>query len=88
MHDKAQEMDDLDQKLRDRDALIAQYQNELGNLEEQRRLEEEAKRRREQLERERRKWYIPVKGDKVDELMATHLNNCMHYVPVSRMDEG
>jgi hypothetical protein len=37
---------------------------------------------------EPRKWYIPVKGDPIDEMMAKHLNECPYYVPVKRMAEG
>jgi hypothetical protein len=37
---------------------------------------------------EPRKWYIPVKGDPIDEMMAKYLNECPYYVPVKRLGEG
>lgn len=37
---------------------------------------------------EPRKWYIPVKGDAIDEMMAKYLNECPYYVPVKRLGEG
>ncbi len=37
---------------------------------------------------ESRKWYIPVKGYAVDEMMAGHLNKCPTYVAVIRQAEG
>lgn len=37
---------------------------------------------------EPRKWYIPVKGDAVDEMMAKYLNECPYFVPVKRLGEG
>ena len=37
---------------------------------------------------ETRKWYIPVKGDATDEMMAKYLNDCPYYVPVKRLGEG
>jgi hypothetical protein len=57
------------------------------DIEERKRLEEEERRRRELEEAkkpETRKWYIPVKGDAVDEMMAKYLNECEYYVPVKR----
>ena len=60
-------------------------------MEERRRLEEEERRRREleaMKKPETRKWYIPVKGDATDEMMAKYLNECAYYVPVKRLGEG
>ena len=61
-------------------------------MEERRRREEEERRRRElealMAKPEPRKWYIPVKGDAVDEMMAKYLNDCSYYVPVKRLGEG
>jgi hypothetical protein len=37
---------------------------------------------------EPRKWYIPVKGDPIDEMMAKYLNECLYFVPVKRLGEG
>ena len=37
---------------------------------------------------EPRKWYIPMKGDAVDEMIAKFLNDCPYYVPVKRMGDG
>ena len=37
---------------------------------------------------EPRKWYIPIKGDPIDEMMAKYLNECPYYVPVKRLGEG
>ncbi len=63
----------------------------MRDIEERNRLEEEERRRRE-LEalnaKQDRKWYIPVKGDAVDEMMAKYLNECAYYVPVRRLGEG
>ncbi len=62
------------------------------DIEEKKRLEEEERRRRELEEQKKvpepRKWYIPVKGDPVDEMMAKYLNECEYYVPVKRQAEG
>lgn len=62
-------------------------QKELLDIEERKRLEDEERRRKEleeQKKPEPRKWYIPVKGDPVDEMMAKFLNECDFYVPVKR----
>jgi len=37
---------------------------------------------------EPRKWYIPVKGDPIDEMMAKYLNECQYFVPVKRLGDG
>lgn len=37
---------------------------------------------------EPRKWYIPLKGDAIDEMMAKYLNECDFFVPVKRLGEG
>jgi hypothetical protein len=62
-------------------------EKELADLEERKRLEDEERRRRE-MQPEPRKWYIPLKGDPIDEMMAKYLNECPHYVPVKRLGEG
>jgi len=60
------------------------------DIDERKRLEEEERRRREleAMKPEPRKWYIPVKGDPIDEMMAKYLNECPYYVPVKRLGEG
>lgn len=78
--------------IKSKDHLIKQLQDELMDIEERKRREEEERRRRE-LEAamnkpEPRKWYIPVKGDPIDEMMAKYLNECPYYVPVKRLGEG
>ena len=77
--------------IKNKDKLIYQLKHELGDLEERKRLEEEERRRRE-LEAmnkpEPRKWYVPLKGDAIDEMMAKYLNECPYYVPVKRLGEG
>lgn len=78
--------------IKQKDKLIQQLQQELYDIDERKRLEEEERRRRE-LEAlmnkpEPRKWYIPVKGDAIDEMMAKYLNECPYYVPVKRLGEG
>jgi hypothetical protein len=72
--------------------LIRQLQDELSDIEEKKRKEEEERKRRE-LEAilakpEPRKWYIPVKGDPIDEMMSKYLNECPYYVPVKRLGDG
>ena len=54
---------------------------------------EEERRRREEEERKYRTVpikvkYIPVKGDRVDELMAAYMNNFDLDVPIQRLGEG
>lgn len=72
--------------------LIKQLQDELLDIEEKKRREEEERRRREleaaMAKPEPRKWYIPVKGDPIDEMMAKYLNECPYYVPVKRLGDG
>lgn len=72
--------------------LIKQLQDELLDIEERKRREEEERRRREleaaMAKPEPRKWYIPVKGDPIDEMMAKYLNECPYYVPVKRLGDG
>lgn len=67
-------------------------EQELLDLEEKKRLEEEERRRRElealMAKPEPRKWYIPMKGDPIDEMIAKFLNDCPYYVPVKRLAEG
>jgi hypothetical protein len=62
------------------------------DIAERKRREEEERRRRElealMAKPEPRKWYIPVKGDAIDEMMAKYLNECPYYVPVKRLGEG
>ena len=89
---KEGECQDLEEIIRQKDNLLAQLQQELLDIEERKRREEEERRRRE-LEAlmnkpEPRKWYIPVKGDATDEMMAKYLNECPYYVPVKRLGEG
>lgn len=77
--------------IRGKDKLIGDLQRELEEEEERRRLEEEERLRREaELARlnQPRIWYIPVKGDLIDEMMAKYINACPHYVPVKRLGEG
>ena len=91
MAGKHGELSDLEEMIRNKDKLIYQLKHELGDLEERKRLEEEERRRRE-LEAmnkpEPRKWYVPLKGDAIDEMMAKYLNECPYYVPVKRLGEG
>jgi hypothetical protein len=67
-------------------------EKELYDIEERNRLEEEERRRRElellNAKPEPRKWYIPLKGDPIDEMMAKYLNECAYFVPVKRQGEG
>eukprot|EP00347_Sterkiella_histriomuscorum_P021445 403333951 len=86
------EITDLNDMIQQKDQLIRQLQDELMDIEEKKRREEEERRRRE-LEAamnkpEPRKWYIPVKGDPIDEMMAKYLNDCPYYVPVKRLGDG
>ena len=73
--------------------MMEELDQEFSDLEAKRKAEEEERRRRElealnNKEPKPRKWYVPVKGDPIDELMAKYLNACPHYVPVKRMSEG
>ncbi len=77
--------------IKQKDKLIQQLNQELYDIDERKRLEEEERRRREleaMKKPETRKWYIPVKGDAIDEMMAKYLNDCPYYVPVKRLGEG
>ena len=92
---KEGEIDDMNEIIKSKNSLITELEKELGDLEERRRLEEEEERRRRELEElerrkkmQQRKWYIPVKGDPIDEMMAKYLNECEYYVPVKRLGEG
>jgi len=71
---------------------LSDLEREMAELEERRRREEEERRRLAELakvpDNPKRKWYIPVKGDIIDETMAKYLNACPHYVPVKRLGEG
>ena len=78
-----------------RDIEIANLEQQLNDLYEQKKLEasEEERLRLEEEERLRRlpkpKFkYIPVKGDKVDEKMATYMNNFDMDVPMQRLGDG
>ena len=56
-------------------------------------MEEDERRRREEEDRKNRTApikvkYIPVKGDRVDELMAAYMNNFELDVPIQRLGEG
>ncbi len=70
---------------------MKKLESEIGDAESRRKLEEEERLRKERedaLANQKRKWYIPLKGDPVDEMMAKYLNACQHYVPVKRLGEG
>eukprot|EP00349_Pseudokeronopsis_sp_Brazil_P010500 CAMPEP_0202979630 /NCGR_PEP_ID=MMETSP1396-20130829/85725_1 /ASSEMBLY_ACC=CAM_ASM_000872 /TAXON_ID= /ORGANISM="Pseudokeronopsis sp., Strain Brazil" /LENGTH=212 /DNA_ID=CAMNT_0049719139 /DNA_START=1433 /DNA_END=2071 /DNA_ORIENTATION=+ len=84
------EINDLEEMINSKELLIDQLNKELLDLDEKRRREEEERRLRE-LEANKkpeRKWYIPLKGDAIDEMMAKYLNECDYYVPVKRLGEG
>lgn len=76
----------LKEELKGKEMTIKELQKELADLEEKRRREEEERNKKPVIEN--RKWYIPVKGDEVDEMMAKYLNECPHYVPVKRLGGG
>jgi hypothetical protein len=77
----------LKEELTSKQKTILELEKELIEMEERRRREEEERNRKPEPEPQR-KWYIPLKGDIVDEMMAKYLNNCPHYVPVKRLGEG
>ena len=54
--------------------------------EERRRLEDEMRRNLKQNQQKMK--YIPIKGDKVDELMAIYVNNFDLDVPIQRLGDG
>ena len=78
----------LQEELVQKDKNIAALQQEVQDLEEKRQREEDEKLRKRNIDEKERKWYAPVRGDTVDELMARYLNACPHYVPVKRLGEG
>ena len=81
----------MEEMIRQKDQLISQLQKELLDSEERKRLEEEQRKLKEAEENKKpepRKWYIPIRGDAVDEMMAKYLNECDFYVPVKRQSEG
>jgi len=65
-------------------------QQDVIDLEEQRRREMEDRRKEDaiKLANQPRRQYIPVKGDPVDEMMAKYINEAPYYVPVERIAEG
>lgn len=68
-------------------------QQELVNIETQKRLEVENAKKREveeiiQNANTPKKAYTAMRGDPVDELMARHINECHFYVPIERVSEG
>lgn len=83
------------EELKQREIDIANLEQELNDLYEQRKREasEEERLRLEEEERLRllpkpRVRYIPVKGDKVDEKMAVYMNNFDMDVPMQRLGDG
>lgn len=83
------------EELKQREIDIANLEQELNDLYEQRKREasEEERLRLEEEERLRllpkpRVRYIPVKGDKVDEKMAVYMNNIDMDVPMQRLGDG
>jgi hypothetical protein len=91
LRQKDGEIQDLEDMINSKDNLIKQLEHELLDMDERRRREEEERRQREldaMKKPEPRKWYIPLKGDAIDEMMAKYLNECDFYVPVKRLGEG
>eukprot|EP00350_Pseudokeronopsis_sp_OXSARD2_P005519 CAMPEP_0170553118 /NCGR_PEP_ID=MMETSP0211-20121228/10957_1 /TAXON_ID=311385 /ORGANISM="Pseudokeronopsis sp., Strain OXSARD2" /LENGTH=108 /DNA_ID=CAMNT_0010861253 /DNA_START=1505 /DNA_END=1831 /DNA_ORIENTATION=+ len=84
------EIGDLEEMITSKDKLIDQLNKELMDLDEKRRREEEERRLREieANKKPERKWYIPLKGDAIDEMMAKYLNACDYFVQVKRLGEG
>lgn len=89
------EFEELKLELAERQQTILELGNQIAEIEqnlllqqqeeERRRLEEEARLR--QLPKPKQK-YIPIKGDKVDEKMATYINDFALDVPFHRIGEG
>ena len=92
MNEKNEFTKDCDEKI----ARIVELEAELESLvgeQDRLRREEEERRRREEEDRKNRTApikvkYIPVKGDRVDELMAAYMNNFELDVPIQRLGEG
>ena len=71
--------------------MLRNLRGDLANAEDAKAAEEEEARRRaleEAERRNRRVYYVPIKGDPVDEKIAFHINACEHYVPVKRLGDG
>lgn len=91
-----QEKEDFLAESAAKDEQILKLEHAIENIEDEKakRAEEEAERRR--LEEEMRRnlrgqqkmKYIPIKGDKVDELMAVYMNNFDLDVPIQRLGDG
>lgn len=88
LNDEIQALEETIDGLDEQEALLAA---ELKAKKEKRAAEEEAIKKQEAEERakaKQRTTYIPIKGDAVDELMAKHINECEHWVPVRRQGDG
>ena len=89
------EMQEIKQEMAMRYQTIVDLENEIHDIdenlrlkaldEERRRLEEEARLRNLPKPKQR---YIPLKGDKVDEKMATYINDFDLDIPFHRVGEG
>lgn len=86
---------DFQEDLRQKDEIIAELEAKMAELadqkakldaeeEERRRLEEEARKNKPKPKVK----YIPIKGDRIDELMAAYLNNFDLDIPFQRLNEG
>jgi hypothetical protein len=65
---------------------LLEEQERLRREEEERRLKEEEDRKNRNVPTRIR--YIPIKGDRVDELMAAYMNNFDLDVPIQRLGDG
>jgi hypothetical protein len=73
---KDEEIEQLEEILKDRDNVIAELERQLNV-----KIPEPPKPLK-------KNWYVPVKGDAVDELMAKYLNDMKCPLPVKRLGDG
>ena len=78
---KDDEMEQLEEILRDRDHVIEDLEKQIGEKAQEPELPKV-------VQVLKKKWYIPIKGDLVDELMAKYLNEMNCPLPVKRIGDG
>lgn len=95
MEDTEQDYLEFQEDLRKKDEIIAELEAKMAELAEQKAKLDADEEERRRLEEEARKnkpkpkvKYIPIKGDRIDELMAAYLNNFELDIPFQRLSEG
>ena len=85
------EIDELEESLALKDQEIEELETQLEEKKLARQQEEEALKQKAidaAKAAKERKTYVALKGDPIDELMAVHINDCEHWVPVKRQSDG